>query len=508
MSPFQTSLKAKFIIATILLLTAAIGASSWVTLKMQRDQLVAATSEKVEVLTDFIERSVVHEMLEERREDIHQLLQEVGKYADIERIWIFNTRGKITFSSDPVEKGKMVPLSRFSLYMGYVKQGVPILFEQEEDGQRVHALVKPILNRPACHRCHDPSEEIRGILHIDFSLAKTRAQIASIHTLALYSAIATIGSLALALWILISRLVTGPVTALVRTMSKAERGDLDARAPVQSRDELGRLGESFNYMIGSLHEAKQQLEAEHQRQLEQASKMATLGQLASAVAHEVKNPLGGVSGAMQVLAEDYAVDDPKREVIQEMLSQLRRLDKTVNDLLSYARPASPEPIPCNPNDLAERALFFIRQQVRGSQISVVTDYGENLPQVNVDGQQMQQVILNIALNAVQAMHGEGTLTVKTSAINHQPAAVGGDSVTIPNSSYVEVAVSDTGAGISPEDHKKIFQPFYTTKHRGTGLGLPICQRIVEQHGGFIYVESEPGKGTTVTVRLPVESAQS
>ncbi|MFQ5883437.1 MAG: ATP-binding protein, partial [Candidatus Methylomirabilales bacterium] len=277
-----------------------------------------------------------------------------------------------------------------------------------------------------------------------------------------------------------------------------------ARVRVKSTDELGRLGESFNYMISSLQEAKRALEAEHERQLEQAEKMASLGQLASAIAHEVKNPLGGVSGAMQVLAEDYPIDDPKREVIDEMLGQLRRLDKTVKDLLSYARPASPEPVACDVSDVVERALFFIRQQVRESQISVVTEYGKDLPQVHVDPQQMQQVILNIALNGVQAMPEEGTLTVRTRVLTDWSSGVSGSSLTSPGSAYVEVAISDTGKGIPPEDLKKIFQPFFTTKHRGTGLGLPICQRIVEQHGGTISVESEVGKGTTVSVRLPVQ----
>lgn len=502
------SLKANFIVATVLILTAAIGVSSWVTLKMQRDQLIAATNEKVELLTDFVEENIIRAMLNGRPQDIQKLTREVAKYPDIERIWIFNTAGKIAFSSDEADIGKIVPRSPYQRYMRYTEPGVPIVFRQEGHGQQFHALVKPILNHPACHRCHDPNEEIRGILHIDFSLAKARAQIASIHSFVLFSAIITIASLALALWILLSRLVSGPVSALVKTMRRAEGGDLGARVDVKSQDELGRLGESFNYMVGSLQQAKQELEAEHQRQLEQAEKMATLGQLASAVAHEVKNPLGGVSGAMQVLAEDYPVDDPKREIIEEMLSQIRRLDRTVKDLLTFARPASPEPIPCDPNDLAERALFFIRQQVKNSRLAIVTDYGENLPQVKVDCQQVQQVVLNIALNAVQAMDEEGTLTVKTRAISHQPSAASGGSVPSHEYDGVEVAVSDTGTGIPPEDHKKIFQPFFTTKHRGTGLGLPICQRIVEQHGGFIYIESELGKGTTVTVRLPVGDSQS
>ena len=501
-----TSLKAKLILAIVLILTATIGISSWWTLRMQREQLIAATSEKIIILTDVIEKSIRKAMLEGRSEEVQAIIQEVGKHADIDKVSIFSEEGKILISSEPGERGKIISpdrIGRFRHYLG----ATPVVFEQEKFGRRVHALVKPILNRPECHRCHDSSRDVNGILHIDFSLAKSRAQIASIRTFVLFSAILTIASLSLALWLLLSHLVNRPVSVLMQTMRRAKGGELDARVDVKSKDELGRLGESFNYMISSLQEAKHQLEAEHQRQLEQTEKMATLGQLASAIAHEVKNPLGGVSGAMQVLAGDYPVDNPKREIIEEILSQIRRLDKTVKDLLSYARPTSPEPVACKANDLVERALFFIRQQVNGSNVSIVTDYAEGLPHVHVDPQQIQQVILNIALNAVQAMPDGGVLTVRTRAVTRQPSAPGGGPSTTPDPDAVEMAISDTGDGISPEDRKKIFRPFFTTKHRGTGLGLPICQRIVEQHGGFIYIESEIGKGTTITVRLLVQGAQ-
>lgn len=501
-----TSLKAKFILAIVMILTAAIAVSSWWTLKMQREQLIAATNERVSILTTVIEKSITQAMLEGRNRDVQTILQEVGKHEDIERVSIFDDEGTVKVSSDPKEIGRKISLSRFDRYWGYLGANA-VVFQQEDRGQMVHSLLKPILNRPACHRCHDLSKEANGILHIDFSLAKARAQIASVHTFVLFSAILTIASLSLALWFLLSRLVNRPVSTLVQTMRRAEGGDLEARVPVKSKDELGRLGESFNYMISSLQEAKHQLEAEHERQLEQAEKMATLGQLASAIAHEVKNPLGGVSGAIQVLAEDYSVNDPKREIIEEILNQIRRLDKTVKDLLSYARPTLPEPVSCRPNDLVEGALFFIRQQVNGSHVSIVTDYAERLPHVHADPQQIKQVILNIALNAVQAMPEGGTLTVKTRAISHEQLAISGGHLTTPGTDAVELAISDTGKGILPENRKRIFQPFFTTKHRGTGLGLPICQKIVEQHGGFIYIETEVGKGTTVIIRMPVRGSQ-
>jgi signal transduction histidine kinase len=475
---------------------------------MQREQLIAATSERVVIVTNLVENFIMDEMLEDRREEIPPLLSKVSQLADIERVRVFDREGRIKFSSHLSDIGRRISPSRLERYTPHAERSLPVIFEQEERGQAIHVLVKPIPNRPDCHRCHDPRHAINGFLHIDFSLAKARGQIASIHTFILLSAIVTIASLAFGLWLLLSRLVNRPVSALMKTMRKAEGGDLDARVQVKSEDELGRLGESFNYMISSLQDAKQRLETEYQRQLEQAEKMASLGQLASAVAHEVRNPLGGVSGAMQVLAEDYPADDPKREVIEEMLRQIRRLDKTVKDLLSYARPASPAPVPCNVGDLVERALLFIRQQVKDSSVSVVTEYGEGLLQIQVDPQQIQQVILNIALNAVQAMPDQGTLTVRTRAIGDQGSAVRKDSGIESGPDFVEVAISDTGNGIHPENLKRVFQPFFTTKHKGTGLGLPICQRIVEQHGGTIYLESGVGRGTTVSVHLPVQRSES
>lgn len=463
---------------------------------------MAAIGGKAVILADTIESAIITAMRERRIFDIQGIVEAVGQNPDIERVWIFNDKGVIRFSSVKEEIGLEIDPERFAMYMA---QAPATVFEDVEWGRRVHAIVKPIRNRPECYGCHDPTRRVNGILHVDLSFAKAKAHIASVGRFILLSALLTIASLSLALGILLSRLVSRPVSRLIETMEKVEQGDLSARVTAKSGDELGRLGRSFNEMISRLQEASRQLETEHQQQLEQAEKMASLGQLASAIAHEVKNPLAGMSGAMEILAEDYPPDEPKREVIEEMLREIRRLDKTVKDFLSYARPASPEPVLCNVSDLVESALFFIRQQVRGGKVSVVTNHAENLPQVLADCQQVQQVFLNVALNSIQAMPEGGTLTVTTSALSHLPSAMPGASSATPGYGFVEVAISDTGAGISPENLKKVFRPFYTTKHRGTGLGLAICRRIVEQHGGTIRIESELGKGTTVRIALPVQA---
>lgn len=503
--PAFTSLKAKFITVTILILTAAIGGSSWRTLNMQEDQLIVATEEKVIMLALTVEKSITTAMLEGQSKEVQAIVLEVVTQSDIDKVQIFDEKGKIRISSEPEEIGKRVSQLRLDRYLEHLNETEPVTLEVEENARRTHSIIKPILNRPECYGCHEPGHQVNGILRIDLSLAKTKAQIASISKFVLFSAILTIASLSLGLWILLSRLVSRPVSALIQTMRTVESGELNSRLTVNSRDELGQLGQSFNYMISSLQEAKQELEAQHQGQLERAEKMASLGQLASAIAHEVKNPLAGMSGAMQILAEDYRMDDPKREVIEEMLRQIRRLDKTVKDLLSYARPVSPDGIPCNASDLVEKALFFIRQQDREPKVSIVTDYAQDLPQIHADPQQIQQVFLNIALNAVQAMPEGGTLTVKSRAISYRPPIIGGKPLTASVDEFVEVAISDTGIGIPSEDLKKVFQPFLTTKAQGTGLGLAIASRIIEQHGGQLRVESEVGKGSTFWITLPIRA---
>ena len=227
---------------------------------MQRDQLIAATEEKVVMLTDVVEHSITTTMREGRVHDIQGIIEAVGKNPDLEKVWMFNNEGIIRFSSVKDEIGLKIEPERFARYMA---QAPGTVFLDMEEGKQVHAIVKPILKWPECSSHHNPKQKFTGFLHIDLSFAKAKAQIASIHKFVLFSAILTIASLSIALWVLLSRLVSCPVSTLIRTMGKAERGDLSTRVKVKSRDELGQLGENFNYMIKSLQEAERKLEAEH-----------------------------------------------------------------------------------------------------------------------------------------------------------------------------------------------------------------------------------------------------
>jgi signal transduction histidine kinase len=290
----------------------------------------------------------------------------------------------------------------------------------------------------------------------------------------------------------------------MHAMGRVERGDLEARAPVTSADELGRLTASFNQMVAKLEVARAEIEGYHQERLRRAERLATLGELSAAVAHEIKNPLAGIAGAVRVMADDLPASDPRKEIMGEILEQVRRLDKSVKDLLTFAKPSPPEWARCDLHPLVDRVLVLLAEHPSAKAIKIRRCYAPDLPAVDGDAAQLGRVFLNLFLNAIQAMPAGGELTIATARhLGEEPAGPAPG-----HGPVVEVAVTDTGPGIPAEALRDIFQPFFTLKHQGTGLGLPISRRIVEDHGGWVDVESAPGRGATFRVFLPIRAPRA
>jgi signal transduction histidine kinase len=231
---------------------------------------------------------------------------------------------------------------------------------------------------------------------------------------------------------------------------------------------------------------------EAQEQLIRSDRLATVGELAAGLAHDLRNPLAGVSGALHVLAGQLPNADPRQALLVEVQAQVARMNKTLTDLLRHARPPAPQYLPLNVSEVVEQTLWFL-PMASGTRIEVVKRLQPGLPPLRLDPNLLHQALLNILVNARQAMPNGGQLTV-TTRLCHSLSGKG---------EAVEVAISDTGFGILEENFSRIFQPFFTTKAQGTGLGLAIAARIVEQHGGRIAVESEVGKGTTFRILFPL-----
>jgi len=298
-------------------------------------------------------------------------------------------------------------------------------------------------------------------------------------------AVAICGVVLVVLVVLIQR----PLLELQAKIARLREGDLTVTASFAGRnDEIGELGRNFNEMVRQLRESQERTHRAHQAEMSRAEHLATLGELAAGLAHEIRNPLAGIAGVIEVLGQDLPETSPSRDIWKEVRQEVQQIQKILNDLLEYARPRPPQFHSGDLNATAEQAVHLARQQVLSRSIAIELVKAARLPPVEHDAAQIQQVLLNLLLNAVQAIEGAGRIEVRLEAHGH----------------FAVVSVTDTGRGIDPSHLPNIFRPFFTTKGKGTGLGLSLAQRIVEGHGGSIEVASTLQKGSSFILRLPFQ----
>ncbi len=306
-----------------------------------------------------------------------------------------------------------------------------------------------------------------------------------------------------------ARRISRPIHAMAEAAQRIARGDYAQKVQVTTDDEVGYLVSSFNTMAAGLARAQQELQewgeklerkveqrtAElkaMQNHLLQAEKMAAIGKLAAGVAHEINNPLTGVLTNSSLMLQDLPPDDSRRDDLQTIVNETLRCRKIVKGLLDFARQTTPQKQELFFNRVIEDVLSLVKNQASFRDITIKTDLEPRLPLLMADGDQMRQVVLNIVLNAADAMPRGGELSISSRL--EEP------------SKRVVIRISDTGTGIPDEIRDRLFEPFFTTKKAGTGLGLSIAYGIVERHRGTLDVESEVGRGTTFVITLPVEGA--
>jgi signal transduction histidine kinase len=401
-------------------------------------------------------------------------------------VHIFNPNGVITAAAAPSMQGRRAN----DRYLELARQGPSVsTTEHTTAGDRL-VFIQEIPNGPNCRGCHGRAETPIGYLTVTLPFDQYESHMRS--TLLRAGVLQTLALVLLVMGsaLVISVLVVRPVARLAQAVRRTADGDLDSRVPVERDDELGRLAQDFNAMAERLRAARREIERSHHENMERAERMASLGELAASLAHEVRNPLSGLSGAVQVLGEHFAGDPKRREVVEEMGTQIQRLGKAVDDLLSFARPARPALRLVDLNVGVGEVISLMKKHAARCRVAVTFTPAAASSDVFADAEQVRQVWVNLMLNAFQAMPNGGTLEVRVEA----------------SDTTVEVAFVDSGSGIPEEIRDRIFRPFFTTKHTGTGLGLAICDRIVRDHGGSIDVVSAPGEGSCFTVSLPRDTA--
>jgi two-component system NtrC family sensor kinase len=504
------------------------GLLGYLTIRLQRQHLEAATLLSAERVSDVIRRNTTEYMLRNDRDGLHHAISTMANEPGMVRVRVFDREGRISYSSDPSEANRTVDKDAEACYGCHghektlTKLNRPDRFRvYRAQGERVLAIITPIENQPECSNAechaHPASQQILGVLDTHLSLARTDQQLAQGSLRMLTCDALAMAAIAFLSWIFILRVVDRPIKKLHAGTQKLSDGALGYQIDLHSKDEIGDLANSFNRMSLQLRAANEEIVSwahtledrveEKTRALRRADNevlhvetMASVGKMAAVVAHEINNPLSGIltySRLLKKWVDNDTVSHEKKLEAQQCLdlitSESRRCGELVKNLLSFSRQSPMNIQPVDLNRVVEQCTMLIRHNLEIGAIELHSTLAPDLPRLLCDPSQIEQVLLAVIVNAADAMPKGGNLWVESRLSS--------------DGSDVVLTVRDDGSGIPLEVLPKIFEPFVTTKENGhgTGLGLAVSRGIVERHSGKIAVESEVGKGTAVTITLPVPS---
>jgi signal transduction histidine kinase len=410
--------------------------------------------------------------------EVNQFLTVVASHrSEVHSISLLRADGTVTHSSQPelLGTGTGVRPVRDDTFDAFHISGYP----------KLYAVRRVLSNQSSCAGCHGTGPQVNGALEVRFSPVSVQAAKSHLASVLVATAVpALVVLIAVIAWLL-RREVIRPLHRLVSTMHQAAAGDTSVTADCGRPDELGTAARGFDTTLAALRRAQFEVESFYRERMLQADRFATVGELATGLAHEIKNPLAGLSGALQMMAEDAVGPTEQKEVVAEMRHQVERLSHIMESLLNFARPPQPLMRPTDVNATLQKVLFLVQQQRRGP-VRIHDELAGSLPLVVADGAQLEQVFLNLCLNAIQAIGLKGgDLYVSTHATE----------------TGVSILVRDTGPGIPATIRSNVFRPFFTTKRNGSGLGLAISARIVSDHGGHIDFHCPPSGGTVFQVTL-------
>ena len=516
----------KLIVPLLVAMVVIFALLGYLTIRLQQQDLEAATLLSAERLSEIIRRNTTEYMLRNDREGLHRAMSAMASEPGVVRVRVFDREGHITYSTDHSEVNRTLDKDAEACYACHAhgqtlaRPNRPDRFRMYRGAEgRVLAIITPIENQPECSNaeCHEhpTSQQILGVLDTHLSLARTDQQLASASWRMIACDVLAMVAIAFLSWLFIMRVVERPLKELRAGTHKLSAGNLGYQIDLQSKDEIGDLAESFNSMSLQLRSANEQMVSwaktlqervdektgeliRVHNQVLHSETMASVGKMAAVVAHEINNPLSGIltySKLIKKWVDNGLVANEKKQEAEQCLdlitSESRRCGELVKNLLSFSHQSPMNPQPTDVNRIITQCLLLVRHNLENGNVEAHPVLAEALPRLQCDPSQIEQVLLALIVNAADAMPRGGNLWVESRLTDE--------------GNQVALIVRDDGSGIPPDLLPRIFEPFVTTKdlNHGTGLGLAVSQGIVERHGGKISVESEVGKGTTITITLPV-----
>ncbi len=468
-----------------------IGIFSYFSIRHQSDVLQNEVERHANQLSEVVKNSTRFDMLFNRREHINEIINTIGSSHNITGVRVFNKEGYINYSSNNQEIGTQLDLNAESCYACHAKNE-PLehlsikertrIFQLHKDSSRMMGVINPIYNEPSCYEaeCHVHSKEskVLGVLDVTISLAEVDRQVSELTFWQIIFTLISILVLGLILGYLVEKLVDKPVTELVKATNYISMGDLNYKVTKFRNDEIGQLANSFNNMTKRLGEMKMQLF--------QSEKMASLGQLAAGVAHEINNPLTGVLTYASYLQKRTKDNAEMQEDLGVIVRETLRSREIVKGLLDFARQSPPKKAPADIADIFNRAVAVIGNQLKLHNVNIVKEFDTNLPQITVDSNQIQQVFLNLIVNALDAIGNKsGEIKIKTGLISLLPFGV----------EQIKQATCSEGHNLIDYDHKIDGMPSIKVK------------ADIDGNEGYIHLDPVYGRGRN-HYGIPVSKAKN
>jgi len=514
--PRRLARKLMLSITVIVIIVAAV--SGLVNIKTEEQQLLNTMILGADQLSKSITSATWHAMRDDHRDVAYQVMQTIALKQGIDRIRMFNRAGQVMFSTNAEDRASAVePLPE----TGHrdLPSGVRI-FRGGNGGRRL-ALATSIYNEPSCSQAachaHPAGMKVLGVLDLRLNLDNVDREVGRMKYRVMLVTAVEITLISLFIIYFTRRFLSRPIDKLIEGTKAVSHMELDKPLDiVDSSEEIDELARSFDVMrdrlrsaLAEINQFTQNLETKveertlqlkaAQKKLLQSDRLASLGQLSASVAHEINNPVSGVlnlSMLMQRMLKEDGIPPNRlpefRKYLGQVTNETARVGRIVSDLLAFSRRGKPQQVPADVNRIVAMTLSLVEHKMKLTNVAVETTLCESLPPAHCDPSQIQQVVLNLVLNAAEATQSRAERRVAVS--------------TSTSGGMVLIRVSDNGEGIPPENQAKIFDPFFTTKPegKGVGLGLAVSYGIIEAHGGDIEVKSTVGEGTTFLVSLPLE----
>ncbi len=463
--------------------------------RRSRARLVVELAREGRTVARTLQLAMEDHLRDRQLEDVRELIDKVTLYERILGMRLFNAAGEITYESSNLQQ---YPPQFADELPVVLTEGRAVESRRTLGGEPVLSFLVPLSHTDG--RRIGALQVLQLVSFIDDE-ARVSRQAVLLLTLAMILAVTV------TVYLVSTFALRRPTEALVHRFREAGSGDLTSPIHIRSRDELGRLAEEFNAMCARLSEARQRIGDEQEKRrsaekaLRRAQHLAGLGRLAAGLAHEIGTPLNVISGRVESLQRKLPQDEGARRMVEIILGQIDRITRTVHGMLDFARAREPDLQPVSLVDVVRGTIEFLEPRFERKRIAVELRTADEPLRVHADPDQLNQVFLNLALNAIDAMPAGGRLIVEVELL----AAASRDPAAHPPSPHAVVRFTDTGQGIPADALDHIFDPFFTTKEvgSGSGLGLSISYGIVEEHRGWIHVKSESGRGTSVTVYLPL-----